>query len=70
MSGSEGVVNKVGMDHLGLLVNGAFNASIAMDDTDGAFQSQWSDQPEVRRARPPASTQDCKCRALTTCEWL
>eukprot|EP00241_Pyramimonas_parkeae_P021853 CAMPEP_0114305554 /NCGR_PEP_ID=MMETSP0059-20121206/16404_1 /TAXON_ID=36894 /ORGANISM="Pyramimonas parkeae, Strain CCMP726" /LENGTH=247 /DNA_ID=CAMNT_0001428771 /DNA_START=162 /DNA_END=906 /DNA_ORIENTATION=- len=42
----EGVVNKVGMDHLGLLVNGAFNASIAMDDTDGAFQSQWSDQPE------------------------
>jgi len=44
----EGVVNKVGMDHLGLLVNGAFNASIAMDDTDGAFQSQWSDQPEGR----------------------
>mmetsp|Transcript_7913 Transcript_7913/g.13695 ORF Transcript_7913/g.13695 Transcript_7913/m.13695 type:complete len:254 (-) Transcript_7913:710-1471(-) len=34
----EGVVNKVGVDHLGVLVLGVFNASIAIEATGGAFE--------------------------------
>jgi type V secretory pathway adhesin AidA len=35
---TEGVVNKVGVDHLGVLVLGVFNASIAIEATGGAFE--------------------------------
>ena len=31
-------MNKVGVDHLGLLVLGVFNASIGIEATDGAFE--------------------------------
>ena len=41
-----GVVNKVGVDHIGLLVLGAFNASIALEQTAGAFEEH---EAEVRR---------------------
>ena len=42
-----GVVNKVGLDHIGLLVLGAFNASIGLADTAGAFEEHIA---EVRRS--------------------
>mmetsp|Transcript_15171 Transcript_15171/g.20939 ORF Transcript_15171/g.20939 Transcript_15171/m.20939 type:complete len:242 (-) Transcript_15171:118-843(-) len=35
----EGVVNKVASDHLGLLVLGVFNASVALRSTKGAFEA-------------------------------
>ena len=51
---AEGIVNKVGADHLGVLVHGVFNASIGIDDTDGMFQGEGVAEVRTQNVLSPS----------------